>query len=144
MKVNFDIEDNYALSIEGRHIDLHNNFNFVGFDYDFVNKEINMKWRKSNGKWVHKSECLSLVMTHKGVTFLKAMNQEENNKNIDDYCLGEITYFPSSERENNDSIMPQSKPKENDDILYIFENGQLIRINCEEIELIVNTNNNAY
>jgi len=138
MKVNFDIKDNHAIEIAGRHIDLHNNFDFVGFDYNVADREIKLHWKKSNGEWVDKNEFSSLVLTHKGVTFLRVIDQDENSNYEEDSCLGEITFFPSTAREINDSIVPQQKPNDGDDILYFFENGQLIRIHCKEIELSVN------
>jgi hypothetical protein len=46
MKVNFDIKDNHAIGIAGRHIDLHNNFDFVGFDYNVADREIKLNWKK--------------------------------------------------------------------------------------------------
>ena len=138
MKVNFDITDNYALNFEGRHFDLHNNFDFVGFDYNVVEREIKLNWKKSNGDWVDKNELSNLVLVHRAVTFLKVIAQDEKSNYDDDSCLGEITFFPSTAREINDSIVPQSKPNDGDDILYFFENGQRIRIHCEQIELSVN------
>ena len=138
MKVNFDIKDNHAIEISGRHIDLHNNFDFVGFDYNVADREIKLNWKKSSGNCVDKNEFSSLVLTHKGVTFLKVIEQDEKSTYEDDSCLGEITFFPSTEREINDSIVPQPKPNDGDDILYFFENGQQIRIQCKEIELSVN------
>lgn len=138
MKVNFDIKDNHAIEIDGRHIDLHNNFDFAGFDYNVANKEIKIYWKKSSGDWVEKNEFSSLVLTHKGVTFLRVIEQDEKSSYEDDSCLGEITFFPSTARELNDSIVSQTKPNDGDDILYFFENGQLIRIHCKEIELSVN------
>ena len=138
MKVNFDITDNHALNFEGRHIDLHNNFDFVGFDYNVVASEIKLNWKKSSGDWVDKNELSSLVLAHKAVKFLKVIDQDENSNYDDDSCLGEITFFPSTAREINDSIVPQSKPNDGDDIIYFFENGQRIRIHCEQIELSVN------
>lgn len=137
MKINFDIKDNQAIEIAGRHIDLHNNFDFVGFEYNVANREIKLNWEKSNGDWVGKNEFLSLVLTHKGVTFLRVIEQDEKSIYKDDSCLGEITFFPSTAREINDSIAPQTKPNDGDDILYFFENGQLIRIHCEQIELSI-------
>src|SRR5690554_6853482 len=139
MKVNFDIKDNHAIEIAGRHIDLHNNFDFVGFDYNVADREIKLHWRKSGGDWVDKNEFSSLLLTHKGVTFLKVIEQDEKSTYEDDSCLGEITFFPSTTREINNNIISQTKPNDGDDILYFFENGQLIRIHCKEIELIVNT-----
>ena len=135
MKLNFDIKDNHAIEIAGRHIDLHNNFDFVGFDYKVAEREIRLCWKKSNGDWVDNNEFSSLVLIHKGVTFLKVIEQDEKSVYEDDCCLGEITFFPSKVREDNDSIIPQPKPNDGDDILYFFENGQLIRIHCEKIEL---------
>ena len=141
MKVNFDIIDNHAIEIEGRHIDLHNNFDFVGFDYTIADREIKIHWKKSSGEWVDKNEFSSLVLTHKDVTYLKVIEQDENSTYEDDCCLDEISFFPSTAREINDSIVSQSKPNEGDDILYFFENGQRIRIHCEQIELTANEDN---
>lgn len=138
MKVNFDIIDNHALTVPGQHIDLHNNFDFVGFDYNIADRVINLHWKKSSGDWVDKNEFSSLVLTHKTVTYLKVIDQDENSTYEDDSCLDEITFFPSTAREINDSIVPQSKPNNGDDILYFFENGQRIRIHCKQIELSVN------
>lgn len=135
MKVNFEIKDNHVIEIEGQLIDLHNNFDFVGFDYYIACREIKLHWKKSSGDWVDKNEFSSLVLTHKDVTFLKVIEQDEKSTYEDDSCLGEITFFPSTEREINDSIVPQPKPNDGDDILYFFENGQQIRIHCKEIEL---------
>lgn len=138
MKVNFDIIDNHALTIAGRHIDLHNNFDFVRFDYNVADREIKLHWKKSSGDWVDNNEFSSLVLTHKAVTYLKVIDQDENSTYEDDCCLDEVTFFPSTAREINDSIVPQSKPNDGDDILYFFENGQRIRIHCKQIELSVN------
>ena len=62
-------------------------------------------------------------------------DKDENSKVEDDTCLGEISFFPSTARKINDSITPQENPNEGDDILYFFENGQQIKIHCEEIEI---------
>ncbi|MDP4208553.1 MAG: hypothetical protein Q8928_07040 [Bacteroidota bacterium] len=135
MKVNFDIIDNHALNFNGRCIDLHNNFDFVGFDYNIANRQLKLSWTKSKGNWVDKDELINLVLVHNSVTFLTITDQDENSSFEDDSCLGEITFFPSTAREVNDSIVPQQKPNDGDDILYFFENGQAIRIHCEQIEL---------
>ena len=135
MKVNFDIIDNHSVAFEKRLIDLHNNFDFVGFNYNIVEREIKLYWIKSIGIWVDKNEFSGLVLTHKSVNYLKVVDQDENSTLEDDACLGEITFSPSTMREMNDSIIPKSKPDEKDDILYLFENGARIRIHCEQILL---------
>jgi len=141
MKVNFDIKDNIALKFEGHYIDLHNNFKFIGFDYNVNERELKMSWTKSNGDWVKENELSSLILTHKLITFLTITYPERKENFDDDKCLGEITFFPSSSREINDSMTNQAKPNDEDDILYFFENGQFIIINCEQVELSINLPN---
>ena len=46
------------------------------------------------------------------------------------------TFFSSSMRDVDDNTMGQDLPVEGDDILYIFQSGQIIRVQCEEIELV--------
>ena len=48
MKVNFDITDNHVLTVAGRHIDLHNNFDFIGFDYNIADWKIKQHWNKES------------------------------------------------------------------------------------------------
>ena len=94
MKVNFDIIDNHAIEIAGRHIDLHNNFDFVGFDYNVSDSEIKLHWKKSNGDWIDKTEFSSLVLIHKDVTFLRVIEQDKKSTYEDDCCMNGITFFP--------------------------------------------------
>ena len=56
MIVNFDITDNIILNYEGRAIDLHNNFDFVGFDYNVAERQVKLSWKKSSGHWVDKTK----------------------------------------------------------------------------------------
>jgi hypothetical protein len=42
LKSNFDITDNHALSIAGRHIELHNKFDFVGFNQNVTEIKIKL------------------------------------------------------------------------------------------------------
>ncbi|MFC4209738.1 hypothetical protein ACFOWA_01010 [Pedobacter lithocola] len=136
MEVNFAIKNNTAaLNFKGIHIDLHNNFNFVGLDYQLPIREIHLKWVKSMGDWVGPNEFSSLILIHRNVTFFKVIEQDENSTPEDDSCLGEITFFPSSARDFIDSYLPQENPKENDDIKYFFEGGLQIIIHCKQIHL---------
>ena len=135
MKVNFEITDFQFLHFAEKQIDLHNNFDFVGLEYNVAGREIVMNWEKTSGDWVNESDFSSLKLVHKKVTFFNVVGQEAGSSLTDDTCLGEITFFPSNERELIAGLMSYSKPNEGDDIKYFFENGQCIIIHCEEIEL---------
>jgi len=133
MKVNFEIEDNYAVQFQGRHIDLHNNFEFVEIR-DFQN-QIEIEFKKSDGDWVSKEEPNELLFSFKEVSYKYEEDGEDSPIPEDWKVLGELTFFPSNMRDVNDGIIPQNLPNKEDDILFFFENGRLIRINCDEVEL---------
>ncbi|MBK9929182.1 MAG: hypothetical protein IPP04_04835 [Saprospiraceae bacterium] len=138
MTVNFEIEDNYALTYLGQHIDLHNNYDLVGYDYKIVDRQLVLTWTKSLGDWTKESDFARLTLIHSNVFFLKiGYDNKENEFPNDDKCLGGISYFPSTDRETNDGLISQGKPNDEDDIIYIFETDHFIRIGCDDIKLLV-------
>ena len=138
MTVNFKIETNSALTHEGKHIDIHNNFDFIGYDHNIADRQLKLFWTKSSGDWVSEDELPKLTLIHFNVSYLsiKYDNKKYEFPN-DDKCLGEISFFPSSKREINNAHIPQDLPKDGDDIIYIFETEHFIRIGCEKIAIVV-------
>lgn len=134
MKTNFEIEENYAVQLNGTHIDLHNNFEFKEIS-EFDN-DVRIEFVKSSGDWVHENEYEKLIFLHKNVTFKNSAKGDNSKFPEDENTLSGISFFPKSMREINNGFMEQKKPNENDDIIYLFENGKMFRLNCEEIELI--------
>ena len=47
----------------------------------------------------------------------------------------ENNHTTTSTREINDSIIQQPEPNDGDDVIYRFENGRVIRIHCDQIDL---------
>ena len=134
MKTNFEIEENYAVQLNGIHIDLHNNFEFNKISES--DNTVRIEFIKSTGDWIHPNEFEKLTFLHKNVTFKNSANGDNSEFPEDENTLSGISFFPKSMREINNGFMEQKKPNENDDIIYLFENGKMFRLNCEEIELI--------
>lgn len=135
MKTNFEIEENYAVQLNGTHIDLHNNFDLIGISKNGNN--ILVDFKRTNGAWVKDDEFKSLNLEFKNVSYEYYKDGDQQALKEDKERLGEITFFPSNSRDINDGFIPQSKPKKDDDLLMFFEDGKLIRIGCDEIELTV-------
>ena len=134
MKTNFEIEENYAVLLNGIHIDLHNNFEFKKIT-EFKN-DVEIEFIKSTGDWIPENEFEKLTFLHINVTFKNSTNGDNSEFPADENTLSGITFFPKSSREINDGFMEHKKPNEDDDIIYLFENGKMFRLNCERIELI--------
>ena len=133
MKTNFEIEENYAVQLNGTHIDLHNNFDFIGLSKN--GKNISVDFKRTNGDWVKSDEFTSLSFEFKNVSYEFYEDGDPEALKADKERLGEITFFPAESREFNDGIIPQVHPNETDDLIIFFEDGRVIRIGCEEIIL---------
>lgn len=133
MKTNFEIEENYAVQLNGTHIDLHNNFDFIGITK--TGNNITLDFKQTEGDWIKNDEFENLNFEFKNISYEYYEDGDPKAQQEDSERLGEITFFPSNSREINDGIIPQSKPKKDDDLMMFFEDGKVIRIGCDEIEL---------
>jgi hypothetical protein len=135
MVVNFEIKENYALLYGGRHIDLHNNFDFVDYNYSNALRQLVITWKKAEGKWVNADELQKLTLIHTNVSFVHVSYDHSYEYPNDDRCLADLSFYPSSDRQTNDRIISQNKPDVDDDIIYSFQSGSFIRVGCNAIEL---------
>ncbi|GAA4325453.1 hypothetical protein [Flaviaesturariibacter amylovorans] len=130
MKANFEIELFRDIRFENRHIDLHNNFLFEGFNYDLAKAQVTLHWVKDTGDWISSDELAAIAITHFDVTFFKVQPMSETVPLIDSQTLSEVTFYPSDERNEDERFLDQSVPDVDDDIIYSFLGGQIIRIGC--------------
>ncbi len=137
MKTNFEIEDNHAVRYRGHHIDLHNDFDFTGISETISETEITLEFKKSNGDWVRNDGFAELMFRCKNVTYKYFEEGELTDYPEDSKCIGGITFFPSAIRDINDGLTHRKVPNENDDLVFTFEDGRIIRVNCKEVELIL-------
>ncbi len=134
MKTNFYIEDYIAVRNTKNYFDLHNNFDFIKFEYDIKQQELILYFEKSKEDWAKNEQFDFLILSHKNVNFYKLVIVDKETSSEDRNTLSNITFVPSEEK-NTDVLVDIIEPQETDDILYTFENNSYIRISCKEIFL---------
>jgi hypothetical protein len=132
MKTNFYIEDYIAIKNTKFYFDLHNNFDFVKFEYDINLQELILYFEKSKEDWAKNEQFDFLELSHKNVIFYKLIIVDKEASSDDRNTLSNITFI-SSDEEDIDVLVDITEPQETDDILYTFENNSFIRISCKEI-----------
>ena len=137
MTVNFNIYENHAIHFEGKHLDLHNNYDFQGFVFSVEKRQLILNWKSTKADWVPRDNPLSLAITIHNVEFLKVTPRDGGMPFSEDSCLSDLTYFPSSERENDECIQAQQKPNDGDDLIFKFQNEQIIRVKGSSAEVTV-------
>lgn len=134
MTTNFKIEDWIAITISDKYFDLHNNFDFIKYEYHSESREFTLYFQKNTGIWAKDEKFELLKLNHKKVTNYKLATVKNDMSGEDSAILSTITFIPNKEN-NLDVLMNNKAPHRNGDILYIFEDKSYIRISCEEILL---------
>ncbi|HEY5823376.1 MAG TPA: hypothetical protein VIT44_03365 [Cyclobacteriaceae bacterium] len=119
MEANFKIKNIVEIAFKDKHIDLHNNFDLVGFNYELDSRLLTIEFKKSKGDWVPDSEFEKLLFTHHNVFFLNiGYDNETYEFPNDDKCIAGISFVNSSEREIDNEFSLQSDPLAEGDILF--------------------------
>ena len=139
MTTNFEIENHIAVLTDGNYFDLHNNFDFIGLTKK--GESILADFKRTSGDWVKTEEFKKLTFKFINVTYEYYENGDPTALKTDAKTLAEISFFPSNLRQINDSILLQSKPKKDDDLILFFEDRRVIRIGYDSIVLTLENEN---
>jgi hypothetical protein len=137
MTSNFRLYLNYAIHIGEKHLDLHNNYDFAGFEYHAANRSLVLFWNSSIEEWVPKDNPPQLVLTISEVEYLLILPRDPGYPFTEDSCLMDFTYFPSSDREENECVGSQELPNEDDDIIFKFQSQMVIRVKGERVDVVL-------
>lgn len=64
---NFEITESIAIISEGEYLDLHSNYDFMGFSYQAKNRALMLEWSKSTGIWADGERYNRLQLLFKSV-----------------------------------------------------------------------------
>jgi hypothetical protein len=134
MTSNFKIQNFIEVEIDGRTIDLHNNFSFIRYSHNTVMDELIIYFHKSTGNWVPPGEFDRLTFTLSKIHYLKT-SEPDPELLADDHCLSGITYYYPDDREENFGYLDRELPEMGDDIIFTFQSDRVIRANCDNVTL---------
>lgn len=137
MKTNFSIDNNYALVYQSQHFDLHNNYDFIGYNSNIDRKEFSLFWKVNSGEWVPGKLPKTLKVNIYGVHYLLVHFEDQNYPLTESKTLMDLTYNPSCDRTEHNLVINQPEPTSDDDIIFKFQDESLIRVKGEKLELLV-------
>jgi hypothetical protein len=137
MTSNFILYQNYAIHYNDKHLDLHNNFDFMGFNFDSIKRELNLYWIGAEGKWVPEDNPSKLIIAINDVEYLKILPREDSVPFTEYSCLSDLTYYLSSERDEDECVYYQEKPTSADDIIFKFQSQQIIRAKGSNVNVYI-------
>jgi len=126
-KINFLVDSNHALDIGGRHIDLHNNFDFKNIEYSTEKNILSLSWVKTKGDWVQSNEFEGLQIVFEDVLFLKIQGNVSSTL-ADRKTLSFIGYLHPEDEELMDGCLDESEANPTYHMIFSFENSLAIKI----------------
>ncbi len=90
---NFTIaNDSIALEVGQSYYDLHNNFDFIGLQYNTQNQAATLSWKKSTGAWVPENSPHTIKLEFSGVGLFKCKERDPEMPYSEDDCLDMIGF----------------------------------------------------
>jgi hypothetical protein len=93
MNRNYEIVDGIYLVQAEKELDLHNNFNFSGFNYSITERKLELNWIRSEGDWVSCDTPQSVRVTFTQVSEFRFMPREQGAPFTEDDCINSIGYW---------------------------------------------------
>ena len=131
---NFNIDnDNIALLYKGQYLDIHNCYEFRGFQFDNLIRTLSLTWTRSLEEWSNEKIC-GFQLFFRQVNYFKVRERDSELPFSEDTCLSFIGFLGKDMRYDFDSFVPIENAKETDDLNITFQSDQAIKINSAIVE----------
>ena len=108
--VNFTLnKDLIALEVDGKYLDLHNNYDFQGFIQD--SSAIKIKWAIAKGDWVPSNIPSQLTLKIEDISYFEQRGDLSGVKDIEELgfyensSLGKVVYNGSNKPQDGSSLL---------------------------------------
>jgi len=132
VKSTFQLDQTIALVVGNAYYDLHNCFDFVGFEYRPTEKKVRLEWQRGAGDWVAKDLPTKLVLIFEGVANFAARRRDDEMPFTEDSCLASITFLPPELSDNFAALCPDHR-SDDEHLSIEFQSGASIKIWAESV-----------
>lgn len=136
MRSNFQLDQTIAIVAEDTYYDLHNCFDFVGFEYRPTEKKARMEWRRGTGAWVSGDLPIKLVLSFTDVTNFASHRRDDEMPFTEDSCVASVTFLPSELANNFEAICPGHR-SDDEHLSLRFQSGSGIKVWAESVKIEV-------
>ena len=132
-KINFSVDGNYAIDTAGKHVDLHNNFDFTGLEYSTDTNQVCLSWVKSSGDWIPKDEAKRLNIVFDKVSLLRVKGDLSSDLSTRT-TLSFMGYLHPEDVALMDGCLDEQEANSDYHMIFIFEDGLVIKVFSDTAE----------
>jgi len=93
MRRDFEITMGIYLVQSPHELDIHNNFDFLGFDYSVEHRTLLLRWRRSPEAWVASGTPAALTIEFREVSEFRFMPRDSAQPFTEDDCVSSFGYW---------------------------------------------------
>lgn len=131
-KVNFE---QAGLDFNGQILDLHNNFDFRGYDHDITANQLQLTWTRSHEDWAKETIC-GFILVFRSLTFLKIRGHDYLTPYKEIFNLSDIGFLTPDLRNDFDSFLESKNITDKDDLNICFQSDLAFKIGCNYADLV--------
>lgn len=132
MRSTFELDDTIALSVGAAYYDLHNDFDFVGYEYRPTERKARFDWMRSDGDWVAEGLPARISLAFDGVSNFAAKRRDDEMPFTEDDCVASISFLPKELAEEFEAICPGHR-SEDEHMGICFQSGSSVKIWAESV-----------
>ena len=96
MRATFDLEMSITLVAGDKYLDLHNCFDFVGYEYRPTERFMQLRWNRGTGEWISAELPKGLTLTFLQVSNVAVRQRDDDMPFTEDNCLSSISFLPTA------------------------------------------------
>lgn len=132
MRSTFDLDGSIALLADAKYLDLHNCFDFVGYEYCPTERFMQLRWNRGTGEWISADLPQGLTLTFVQVSNVAVHQRDDEKPFTEDNCVSHITFLPPALNEEFGAVCPGERfPDEH--MSLTFQSGAGIKIWAESV-----------
>ncbi|WP_422910649.1 hypothetical protein ACOCLD_01985 [Pseudomonas sp. MAC6] len=132
MNRNYEIIDGIYLVKDHYELDLHNNFDFMGFNYFIDERRVILSWSRSKGSWVIPETPQTLSVEFIGVSEFRFLPRNSGVPFSEDNCINSIGYLVNEDWADGVIVVEPNQKAEPHWLTAIdFMSGAVIAIQAE-------------
>jgi len=121
--------------VQGRALDIHNNFDFRKFEFAIVDDEITLSWLKTEGDWVAENEVNGFDLVFHGIQLFKVEGKLDG-PNTESLNLSHFGYLHPDDFDVMDGCLDEHESELNYPMIFVFSSGLSLKLYAKKVSFI--------
>lgn len=134
---NFEVLSDTSLRIGNRAVNLHSDYEFLGFEFCNRSRSLELRWSKFNESWVSKDAISKLSLRFSNVSVLSMRSRDPDRPFWEDQSLEFMGFLHPEDLETMDGFLPPSCALDGYHLIFAFHGAFSIKVYSETAEAII-------